>query len=49
MLHARYQAAQDGAVIVNYLSEFYKNSDINPLVVQASHFSLTCDLETTEI
>lgn len=49
MLHARYQAARDGAVVVNYLCEFYQNSDIEPSIVQTCHFSLTCDLETTEI
>ena len=49
MLHARYQAARDGAVVVNYLCEFYRNADIEPSVVQTCHFSLTCDLETSEI
>ncbi|PSN58799.1 hypothetical protein BS50DRAFT_345239 [Corynespora cassiicola Philippines] len=49
MLHARYQAARDGAVVVNYLREFYKNSDIEPSIIRTCHFSLTCDLEMAEI
>lgn len=49
ILHARYHAARDGAVVVNYLCQFYKNSDIEPSIVQTCHFSLTCDFETTEI
>jgi hypothetical protein len=49
MLHARYQAARDGAAVVNYLCEFYHNADIEPSVIQTCHFSLTCDLETSEI
>ncbi|KAH7119584.1 hypothetical protein B0J11DRAFT_582104 [Dendryphion nanum] len=49
MLHARYQAARDGAVVVNYLYEFYRNASIEPSIVQISHVSLTCDLETAEI
>ena len=49
--HAHNQAARDGAVIVNYLHEFYSLAylDRHPLVVDTAHYSFTCDLHTAQI
>lgn len=45
--HAHNQAGHNGAVIVNYLHEFYRVAyagERDPTVIETCHFSLTCDL-----
>ncbi|KAF1976061.1 hypothetical protein BU23DRAFT_552065 [Bimuria novae-zelandiae CBS 107.79] len=49
--HARNQAAREGAVIVNYLHEFYSLAWPNqkPVVIDIAYYSLTCDLHTARL
>jgi hypothetical protein len=47
---AQNQAARDGAVLVNYLYDFYRTAyDRTPTAVEAHHFSLQCDMSYGEI
>ncbi|KAL5420107.1 hypothetical protein PMIN04_006650 [Paraphaeosphaeria minitans] len=51
ILHAHNQAARDGAVIVNYLYNFYSLAypDQGPAIIDTAHYSFTCDLLTAQI
>ncbi|KAL5379351.1 hypothetical protein PMIN02_010964 [Paraphaeosphaeria minitans] len=51
ILHAHNQAARDGAVIVNYLYNFYSLAypDQGPAIIDTAHYSFTCDLHTAQI
>lgn len=46
---ARLQGAQDGAVIVRYLYQFYTNVGIVPATLDTAHFSLTIDMESAHL
>jgi hypothetical protein len=47
--HAKLQSARDGAAIVNYLHCFYSTAKHKADVVQTSHVSLTCDLDSVKM
>ncbi|KAH8706090.1 hypothetical protein GQ44DRAFT_777833 [Phaeosphaeriaceae sp. PMI808] len=48
--HAENQAARDGSTIVNHLYDlFYEAYDRKPTAVEASHVSVTCDMQTVQV
>lgn len=47
--HAERQGARDGATIVNYMHHFYTAAGIKPSVVDTCHWSLTCDMRSTDL
>jgi hypothetical protein len=48
--HAENQAARDGSTIVNHLHDlFYEAYDRDTTAVEASHVSVTCDMQTVQV
>src|SRR4051794_21387304 len=48
--HAENQAARDGSTIVNHLHNlFYKAYNRKPTAIEASHVSVTCDMQAVQV
>lgn len=48
--HAENQAARDGSTIVNHLHDlFYEAYNGKPTAVEASHVSVTCDMQAVQV
>ncbi|KAF2254224.1 hypothetical protein BU26DRAFT_558934 [Trematosphaeria pertusa] len=46
---AMLQAARDGSTISNYLHDFFTAAGHEPSLIDTSHFSLTCDMNTVHL